>query len=179
MVFNPSITSSKAQCNQVLNKSSKSLLSMPSNAVLSRKRRRPEQPELSHPSPSPKRRKTKHPSASRPPPEFWDNLSKVLLTRRALIEFDRRNNQPSLRSRPVTRSAVGQWREDSNNWHQIKHIAAAIKSPSRSSLKNIRAFAKQGGPDLSDLRGVCISEIGCGKDVLIDQIYSIQIPKIL
>ena len=152
-----------------------------SNAVLSRKRRRPEQPELSrHPSvPSPKRQKIKHPSGSRPPPEFWDNLSKLWLTKRAIREFDRRNKQLSLRARRVTRNAVGQWREDPKNRHQTKHIAAVLKSPSRSFLKNIKAFAKQGGPDLSDLRGVCISEIGHGKDVVIDQIYSIDIPWIL
>jgi hypothetical protein len=29
-------------------------------------------------------------SSSRTPPEFWDNLSKVPLTRRALREFNRR-----------------------------------------------------------------------------------------
>lgn len=150
-----------------------------SNAVLSRKRRRPEQPEHSEHShhtsvPSPKRQKIKHPSGSRPPPEFWDNLSKFWLTKRAIREFDRRNSQPSLRARRVTRNAVGQWREDPNNRHQTEHIAAVLRSPSRNFLKNIKAFAKQGGPDLSDLKGVCITDTQDGKDIVIDQIYSIH-----
>ena len=149
-----------------------------SNAFLSRKRCRPEQPGLSdHPSVlSPKRQKIKHPSGYLPPPEYWDNLSQLWLTKRAIQEFDRRNRQPSLRARRVTRSAVGLWREDPNNQYQTKHIAAVLKSPSRSFLKNIKAFAKQGGPNLSDLKGVCISAIVDAKDVLIDRIYSIDIP---
>ena len=60
------------------------------------------------------------------PPEFWDNLSKVWLTRRALRELDRRN---------CTRPAPGP-------------AAPAVHTTDRA------CFARHGGPDLRHLRGV-------------------------
>ncbi|KAK5656498.1 hypothetical protein OQA88_4475 [Cercophora sp. LCS_1] len=58
-------------------------------------------------------------------PEFWDNLSKVLLTPRALRELDRRNN-----AQPIT------------------------KPPSPAVyIKDLARFARCGGPDLRHLRG--------------------------
>ncbi|KAK4234922.1 hypothetical protein C8A03DRAFT_46836 [Achaetomium macrosporum] len=62
--------------------------------------------------------------ASNFPPEFWDNLSKVPLTRRALRELDRRN-----RTRPV--------------------LAAAETFPT-----DLTQFARRRGPDLRHLRAV-------------------------
>ncbi|KAH6628901.1 hypothetical protein F5144DRAFT_580431 [Chaetomium tenue] len=59
------------------------------------------------------------------PPEFWDNLSKVPLTRRALREVDRRNS---------ARPALGP-------------AAFAMHTTDRAH------FAKHGGPDLCHLRG--------------------------
>jgi hypothetical protein len=60
---------------------------------------------------------------SRPPPAFWDNLTKLWLTERALRELDRRNSQitPSLSHspyryglarQPVTRNSIA---EQKNN----------------------------------------------------------------
>jgi len=40
-----------------------------------------------------KKQKRSHPSGSQLPPAFWDNLSKIDLTKRALEELDRRNTQ--------------------------------------------------------------------------------------
>ncbi|KAF4449549.1 glyoxylate reductase [Fusarium austroafricanum] len=60
------------------------------------------------------------------PPHFWDNLSKVSLSPRALKEVDRRAR---------------------NSRSQLPASTAGEVS------SNIARFARQGGPDLSDLRG--------------------------
>lgn len=61
------------------------------------------------------------------PPSFFDNLSKVSLTQRALKELDRRNHaHPSSR---LTRPDV--------------------------YPKSLARFARHGGPDIAYLRGVC------------------------
>lgn len=67
---------------------------------------------------------------SRTPPEFWDNLSRVPLCRRALREFNRRTIRP-----------------------------VAPEPPARPSLKEdlvkqLKRFARHGGPNLCDIRGV-------------------------
>lgn len=59
------------------------------------------------------------------PPEFWDNLSHVPLVKSALRELDRRT---------------------------VKHVAAP--RPIVSKPLDILRYARHGGPDLSDLRGV-------------------------
>ena len=63
---------------------------------------------------------------------YWDSLSKRWLTRRALNEVDRRNGQ---RVSPVER-----------NGDKPRQL--------RSLSKKLKFFAKDGGPDLCDLRGV-------------------------
>jgi hypothetical protein len=71
------------------------------------------------------------------PPSFWDKLSKIRLSRGALKEFDRRNDQteysPSLLPKPTTTSLP------------------------RQDLHKIKRFARHGGPNLAHLRGVCSS----------------------
>ncbi|KAK0615137.1 hypothetical protein B0T17DRAFT_497610 [Bombardia bombarda] len=69
------------------------------------------------------------------PPEFWDRLSKISLSRRALKELDRRTrtrrrhpSPPSVRASPSRRAF------------------------SRAS-RGLARFARHGGPDLRDLRG--------------------------
>ncbi|KAK3304811.1 uncharacterized protein B0T15DRAFT_363760, partial [Chaetomium strumarium] len=62
------------------------------------------------------------------PPEFWDNLSKVPLTRRALRELDRRNS---------TQPALGP---------AVPAVCTAY----------LARFARHGGPDLRHLRAVCL-----------------------
>src|SRR4051812_28424773 len=60
------------------------------------------------------------------PPEFWDKLSKVPLTHRALRERDRRND-----THPAP-----------------KPLAPAVYAT------DLARFARRGGPDLRHLRGV-------------------------
>ena len=62
------------------------------------------------------------------PPSFWDNLSRVPLCRRALREFDRRTAQS------VHVTSTTQLLED-----QLTHV---------------KRFARHGGPNLRDIRGV-------------------------
>ena len=78
-------------------------------------------PELQ--DPPPKRIKT---AKSNFPPKFWDNLSKVSATPRALRELDRRKNARLVRKPP----------------------APAVHPT------DLERFARRGGPDLRHLRGV-------------------------
>ena len=94
-----------------------------------------------------------------PPAEFWDNLSTVWLTRSALRELDRRNAQSTIRlpsasyHPPVTRRAPAR----STKTHQALQPASKfLCSCDPKCLKDVRVFSRQGGPDLSDLRGACI-----------------------
>ena len=59
-------------------------------------------------------------------PTFWDNLSKVWLTKRALRELDRRNNKRPVQTYPTPEIC----------------------------LTDLARFARRGGPDLGHLRGV-------------------------
>ncbi|KAI0436094.1 hypothetical protein F4803DRAFT_567138 [Xylaria telfairii] len=84
-----------------------------------------------------------HPT--RPPPAFWDSLSEIPLTRSALRELDRRNSEEILRyyrlGRPVTRGDIRKWSQP----------AASTQYHGRQT--HLKRFARQGGPDLTDLRG--------------------------
>lgn len=73
------------------------------------------------------------------PPEFYDKLSKVWLTPLALRELDRRNNQNPPR-RPLV-SKIG-----------ARNFTSDLKKGGRELAR----FARTGGPDLCDLRGVHI-----------------------
>lgn len=77
------------------------------------------------------------------PPAFWDELSKVWFTPRALRELDRRNNADKAKRK----------KDDSNKKvvkkkHQTAHRAQKI------TTRLLTQFAKDGGPDLANLRGV-------------------------
>ncbi|CRG82659.1 hypothetical protein PISL3812_00003 [Talaromyces islandicus] len=98
----------------------------------SRKRQHPEPQSLEvSPKQVQKKQKVDHLSGSQLPAAFWDNLSKVWLTRNALQELDRRNSQASVR-KPIR----------------------SVKPVTCNELQSVpRRFSRQGGPDLSDLRG--------------------------
>jgi hypothetical protein len=109
--------------------------------------------------PRSKKQKLTHPSGSQLPVAFWDNLSKVWLTKRALRELDRRNTASSPRSpyqRPhrfVTRRAYAELKK----CHEPTQSAADfLYHCGPRCLKDIKLFARHGGPDLSYLKGVCI-----------------------
>ena len=138
----------------------------------SRKRQRSEQCPLQlngTSQPLSKKWRLSHPSGSQPPAAFWDNLSKIWLTKRALRELDRRNTQsapspprPSYRRRPhrpVTRRALAELK---NNRRPTQSAADFLCHCAPRWLKDIKLFARHSGPDLSDLRGVCNCEISAG-----------------
>ena len=84
----------------------------------------------SSPLPTAKRRKLKNRQRHRTPIRFWDQLSRVWLTARALRESDRRTVRPAAPVRPV-RSG----KEDID-------------------IAQLKRFARHGGPALGDLRAV-------------------------
>ena len=73
-------------------------------------------------------------------PTIYDQLSNIKLTRRALKEFDRRNN---LSAKPLTPTAPALVEDPTENL------------PTRCGETSIelQRFARTGGPDLSDLKG--------------------------
>ncbi|MCJ1449624.1 MAG: hypothetical protein MMC23_010146, partial [Stictis urceolatum] len=114
------------------------------NSPTARKRQHPEQTDQNE-VPL-KRQKASSPA------EFWDNLSTIWLTKRALRELDRRNTasiprppQSPRRYRPVTRAFR-------RNPPSLLSATEYLRRCEPRALKDIKAFAKQGGPDLSSLR---------------------------
>ena len=102
-----------------------------------------------------KKQKKSHNNGSQFPPAFWDNLSKIYLTRRALKELDRRNSQADLDSRPnyqqLHRAILAKVRKTSQT---LTLIIDYLRHCGGIGLQSIKRTARHGGPDLSDLRGV-------------------------
>jgi hypothetical protein len=95
-----------------------------------------------------KKRKPHHPPG--PPPSFWVNLSGSLLTKNALRELDRRNTTKYLAgSLSPSHRSCGK-REDACPYQAHKFLEQ-ISSTDWAQLKR---FARHGGPNLKDLRGV-------------------------
>ncbi len=135
-----------------------------------RKRQRSEQhaPQLNGTNqPRLKRGKLSHPPSevrSRTSPAFYDNLSKIWLTKHALRELDRRNAQlaPSLPyssrrgpRKPFTRHALAEVEKKHPSTQSVSDFLCNCTS---RCLKDIKQLARRGGPDLLDLRGVCIAK---------------------
>jgi hypothetical protein len=127
----------------------------------SRKRQRAEQHPLPSPSPFKRQKKLQHYSLGYlDPPAFWDSLSKIWLTGPALRELNRRNAEPLSYSlsprahRPVTRSFLA---EVKKRRKPTQSVGDFLHSRTPKILGDIKLFARRGGPDLSDLRGVCIT----------------------
>ncbi|KAL9045064.1 MAG: hypothetical protein Q9214_001849 [Letrouitia sp. 1 TL-2023] len=85
--------------------------------------------------PTIKRQKLEHHQGYRTPSSFWDNLSRQWLTRRALREFDRRIVWPAT---PVPPHRTGKENID---------------------VAKLKRFARQGGPNLGNIRGYQNPEI--------------------
>jgi len=127
-------------------------------------RKRPEPPEqIGTSQPHSKKQQLNHPSRSQPPSVFWNSLSKSWLTKRALREQDRRNRQaapspsrsPHRRARrPVTRKFIAEQKTN----REAAHCTGYLSRCTPRILKNISLFARHGGPDLSDLRNVCLTK---------------------
>ncbi|KAF2803010.1 uncharacterized protein BDZ99DRAFT_400783 [Mytilinidion resinicola] len=131
------------------------------------KRQRSERPQPNEISqPALKKRRVRYPSGSQPPPAFWNNLSKIWLTRQALRELDRRNPQVAPTPpcslyqqvrRPVTRNFLAELKrnrqtESKRNRQTAKDTAHDLRSCNPRTLKDIKQFSRHGGPDLSNLR---------------------------
>ena len=97
-----------------------------------RKRKQKTEAPDPHPQLSAKPQKKSRRSRNRTPPEFWDNLSQVPLCRRALREFNRRAVRPTI-PKPRGRSVL-----------------------KGDLVEQLKRFARHGGPDLHDIRGVSL-----------------------
>ncbi|KAF2803001.1 uncharacterized protein BDZ99DRAFT_178900 [Mytilinidion resinicola] len=125
----------------------------------SRKRQRSERPQpIEMLQPASKKQRFSHPSGSQPPAAFWDKLSKIWLTKRALRELDRRNARASPNPprspyrrvhRPATRNFLAQ---SKRNRQTLQHTADYLRCCNPRTLKDVKLFSRHGGPDLSDLR---------------------------
>ncbi|TWU71534.1 hypothetical protein ED733_000958 [Metarhizium rileyi] len=104
----------------------------------------------------PKKRKIHHPAF--PPRKFWEELSETHLTRNALQAFNEQNSQvpdeSAKRSTPRRRPRSGP-RSILDAGNQL--ASRIVNTYSSTSLKRLKAFARHGGPDLSDLRRYPIS----------------------
>ena len=80
------------------------------------------------------------------PPHFFDNLSHIFLTKDALKELNQRNSPPHVQYlRPVTRAY------SASTKRRLKpEIEIALAKPTKAH----KLYARHGGPDLQDLRGV-------------------------
>ncbi len=88
-----------------------------------------------------KKAKRRRPSQQETNTAYWDSLSKLWLTRRALNELNRRNRQKAspVRTTAARRADVG------GETDSLKNLS-----------KHLKRFARHGGPDLRDLRGVSL-----------------------
>jgi hypothetical protein len=111
-----------------------------------------------------KRQKLNHPTTrSQLPAAFWDNLSKIWLTKTALRELNRRNSRPASSQprsqhrrvrRPVTRNFLAELKR---NRLVTQSASDFLHHCEPRTLIDIKRFARNGGPDLSELKGVSIT----------------------
>ncbi|PGH28523.1 hypothetical protein GX50_08733 [[Emmonsia] crescens] len=121
---------------------------MPSSVIpnLSRKRQYP-QPHSSDRSRFRKRQKLDASASA-----YWDNLSKIWLTKDALEELDRRNSRPKPpqnHHRPITRRFHTELKKRCN---PSQFAPAFLRDCAPACSKQIRRVSRLGGPDLTDLR---------------------------
>ncbi|KKZ67175.1 hypothetical protein EMCG_07120 [[Emmonsia] crescens] len=106
-----------------------------------------------------KRQKPRNSPISQSSPGFWDNLSKIWLTKGALRELNRRNNQTALipydsrcrkLHRPLTRQLLAELKK---TLRYTQYNPNFLHNCGPDILKDIKQFSRNGGPNLSDLRG--------------------------
>lgn len=84
--------------------------------------------------------------------EWWDTLSKVWLTRRALRELDRRNRIS--RRRRADRRTSSPSNVDKRGIRKSRNRPADNQTEKQKLSNDVKRFARQGGPSLSELRNV-------------------------
>ena len=120
-----------------------------------RKRQRTEQ-HLPSPPPSKRQEKLPHHSPGYiDTPAFWDSLTKIWLTKHALKEFNRRNSRPRSPCCQARRPTIRNFLAEQRNVRQRISAADFLRNSAPKHLKDVKQFARHGGPDLSDLVGVC------------------------
>lgn len=119
-----------------------------------------------------KRQRLKHPTTVSQLPAFWDNLSKIWLTKHALKELNRRNRQPASSQprsqyrracQPVTRNFFAELKI---NRGVTQYASNFLRHCEPGTLKGLKIFARNGGPDLSDLKSVSITRCPLTSDAL-------------
>lgn len=112
-----------------------------------------------------KKQRLKHPTTVSQLPAFWENLSKIWLTKQALKELNRRNRHPASSQprsqyrracQPVMRNFFAELKR---NRRVTQSASDFLRHCEPGTLKDLQIFARNGGPDLSDLKGVSI--MGC------------------
>lgn len=80
-------------------------------------------------------------------PAHWENLSKIWLTKRALRELDRRNEQsePKQEFKPSVKR---------KEYWKLQFAPSFLRDFAPTCSRDIERFSRLGGPDLSDLRFV-------------------------
>lgn len=105
---------------------------------------------LQHPS---KKQKLSYPT--RPPPTFWDNLSEIPLIRSALRELDRRDTKNTYSAHSWRRQQASHSTRRAANTRSQLSATDFLGRCTQTCVRSIQRSARHGGPDLSDLRGVC------------------------
>ncbi|CAJ2508606.1 Uu.00g136320.m01.CDS01 [Anthostomella pinea] len=109
----------------------------------------------------PPRKKQKYRHPHQPPPAFWDNLSEVPLTGRALEELNRRNTT-SLSQTPASCPAPRRLAAKLTPQPAVEYLGQSTPS----QLKQIKRFSREGGPDLSNLRGFSEASVSSERQVM-------------
>lgn len=120
-----------------------------------------------------KKQKLSNSPRSQSPPGFWDNLSKIWLTKGALRELNRRNNQTALipydsccrkPQRPLTRQLLAELKKTRRCTQYDPNFP---NNCAPDILKDIKQFSRNGGPNLSGLRGVSIFQIPLASELTV------------
>ncbi|KAL2372402.1 hypothetical protein RJZ57_003147 [Blastomyces gilchristii] len=92
---------------------------------------------------------------------YWDNLSKIYLTKNAIREHDRRNStfkQLQKLHKPVNRRHcrpnTRQFQAEQDSRLELVRLPGFLCDCSPTQLKEITRLSRLGGPDLSDLKNV-------------------------
>jgi hypothetical protein len=150
--------------------------SMPSRPPYNpRKRQRAEPGQLEKASqPVAKRQRTERDSGRRASAAYWENVSKVWLTKRALEELDRRTlSARSARPAPRSRCSHRTHRSVRRRAHRpatetcaaelgaarrsAQYIVDPLSGCSARTARRIKSAARRGGSDLSELRNVRVA----------------------